>query len=88
MILENMYVQNNKTPGTLCGKNCFRKAFGDICRLCSAAKVAERKGNPQGLKGLYDETMKSIYSDMDNLIHYAYEQMLEREQTVLYTWSE
>ena len=61
---------------------------GDIHCLCSAAKVDERKGSPQGLKGLYNETMKSIYSNMDNLIHHAYEQMLEREQIVPYTWSE
>lgn len=51
-----------------------------IRQLCTAAQVAEEKGNPRCLKRLYQDTRAGIEGNISLLAERAYERLLEREQ--------
>lgn len=51
-----------------------------IRQLCTAAKVAEEKGNPRCLKRLYQSTCASIEGNIALLVEQAHNRLLEREQ--------
>lgn len=57
----------------------------NLCRemqeLCRKAGVSEQKGNPRSLRGLYQSTQKELRSNLEEMIHQAYEHLLQQEQT-------
>ena len=51
-----------------------------IRQLCTAAKVAEEKGNPRCLKRLYQSTRAGIEDNIALLVEQAHNRLLEQEQ--------
>lgn len=80
---ERQHIQSGPLFLSRDGRPIHRSVVTDrITRLCAAAQVEEKKGNPRCLRKLYLSTRANIERNFELLIEQAMDRQLEEEQLI------